>query len=109
VAGRRRVQRVRVCSCSDRTACPLTPQIPQGRRRLLIAGVAAGVALAFCLAAAWPGATPRRQRESAGSADEDRVLVELFVMSKCPDANYCEHYLARTLERLSPIVHVRAE
>lgn len=50
------------------------------------------------------------QQAAGGDTDPgDKVLLELFVMSKCPDASYCEHYLADDLERLSDIVHVRTQ
>ncbi|KIY98459.1 hypothetical protein MNEG_9504 [Monoraphidium neglectum] len=56
---------------------------------------------------------PKRDAVAASAGmvalPKEKVLLELFVMSKCPDASYCEHYLQETVEKLSDIVHVRTE
>jgi hypothetical protein len=54
-------------------------------------------------------ATPQRQQAHASKKGGDRVLLELFVMSECPDANYCEHVFGRLLETLNPIVTLRTQ
>jgi hypothetical protein len=43
------------------------------------------------------------------SPPDAKVLLELFVMSMCPDANFCEHYFDKLLEKFHPIVHVEAQ
>jgi hypothetical protein len=48
-----------------------------------------------------PGAAP--------SAPANKVLLETFIMSLCPDALFCLNYLAPILKRLEPIVHLSNE
>ncbi|KIZ04351.1 hypothetical protein MNEG_3606 [Monoraphidium neglectum] len=45
----------------------------------------------------------------SGSPPSDKALLELFVMSLCPDADFCEHYFDKLLDKLHPIVHVKTE
>jgi hypothetical protein len=70
--------------------------------------------------AAEPAAAPRQQPARQQPAPQpapqqpqkkrdNTVLLELFVMSKCPDANFCEHAFARLLATLHPIVTVRTQ
>lgn len=39
----------------------------------------------------------------------DKVLLELFVMSLCPDAKYCERRLAPLVHKLGSAVHVQTQ
>ncbi|GBF92122.1 hypothetical protein Rsub_04469 [Raphidocelis subcapitata] len=64
---------------------------------------AAGTAPAAAASAATSAAAP------ASAAPPGKVLMELFIMSYCPDAYYCLNHLAPVLEKLHPIVHVRTE
>jgi hypothetical protein len=41
-----------------------------------------------------------------GQPPADKVTLELFVMSRCPDANHCEHVFDKILEKAHPIAHV---
>lgn len=38
-----------------------------------------------------------------------KVKLELFVMSLCPDAKYCEHFFDDLLEKINPIVEVETQ
>ncbi|GBF92123.1 hypothetical protein Rsub_04470 [Raphidocelis subcapitata] len=40
-------------------------------------------------------------------APADKVLLELFVMSRCPDANLCEHVFDGILDKAGGIAHVQ--
>lgn len=50
----------------------------------------------------------QQQQGSSGQLQQPggKVDLELFVMSLCPDASYCEHAFGKLLDRLHPIVHV---
>jgi len=54
-----------------------------------------------------PQQQPPQVQEPA--VPRDKVLVELFVMSICPDAMYCEWLMGGIVEKLHPIVHLRTE
>ncbi|KAI8474862.1 MAG: hypothetical protein J3K34DRAFT_111252 [Monoraphidium minutum] len=57
----------------------------------------------------WHRGSPTAGGAGAGAAaPPGKVLLELFVMSLCPDANFCEHFFDKLLETLHPIVHVEA-
>ncbi|KAJ1917387.1 hypothetical protein IWQ60_007791 [Tieghemiomyces parasiticus] len=53
----------------------------------------------------------QKEAYSAGlqgsGGDNTTVAVDFFVMSKCPDAIFCENYLHRVLETLRPIARTR--
>lgn len=60
-----------------------------------------------------PAAKPAAAAETPAAApakpDGSKVSLELFVMSLCPDASFCEHYFDKILQKLHPIVHVITE
>lgn len=56
-----------------------------------------------------PAAKAAAAPAAAGSGDSEKVQLELFVMSKCPDAKFCEHAFNRILAKIHPIVHVQTE
>jgi hypothetical protein len=80
-------------------AAPWRPPAPRPAPRVAAAAAGAGMG-----AAAAPLPTVPRSPAPAG-----KVLVELFVMSLCPDAAYCIRTLAPLLAQLSPIVHVQTQ
>jgi len=46
---------------------------------------------------------------ASGQADAGRVPVIIYVMSRCPDAQFCEGFLAPILAPLKGVVRLRAE
>jgi hypothetical protein len=61
-----------------------------------------------------PKPVPAASTAAAGAAPPSatppkKVLMELFIMSYCPDAYSCVNYLEPVVRKLSPIVHVRTE
>ncbi|TPX59616.1 hypothetical protein PhCBS80983_g02356 [Powellomyces hirtus] len=81
---------------------------PHSRRRLVLALVTATALM--CLTMSMRGLfefqppwKPRMPDNDDDAAGGKRVPVELFVMSKCPDAVYCESIFAGVLAKVGPI------
>ncbi|KAI8474858.1 MAG: hypothetical protein J3K34DRAFT_111189 [Monoraphidium minutum] len=55
-----------------------------------------------------PSVTPAAALGRAAAAPPGKVLLELFVMSHCPDARFCEVEIDKLLEKLHPIAHLRS-
>lgn len=55
------------------------------------------------------GGPPDNPAVAGGTGPDDKVVLELFVMSLCPDAEFCESHFDKLLDKLHPIVHVRTE
>jgi hypothetical protein len=87
-------------------------------------GDAAATSRVMAPAAAAPAAAPPQQAKQPQPAQQQQppakaappapagggsVLVELFVMSMCPDANYCEHAFNKILADIHPIVKVETQ
>jgi hypothetical protein len=92
----------------------------RSRSMVTAATALAGVALVVLLfagggnrASSAPAAPPPTSRSSSVSSAADdaasRVPVTIFIMSRCPDAQYCESFLAPVLEPLKQHVRLRAE
>jgi len=61
----------------------------------------------FCVCFAAMGSRIEPQLREIVAAKGDKVLIDLFVMSKCPDARRCETVFADVLKTTHQIAHVR--
>jgi hypothetical protein len=59
--------------------------------------------------AAAPLAAAALQKSGKQTAPPNKVLLELFVMSLCPDAAFCQAVFSRLMAKLHPIVHLQTE